>query len=104
MGFIVRCLFCFAVAFFLFSFAIISLGKRKLGALVCSEFRVASVLWNFLVVPWVGHRIWLWHLLVIVTYLLSFLLHHRPNIFKSSTFVFTMNRKTGPFEMFYFFA
>ena len=47
---------CFVLKklFFLFSFAIISLGKRKLGALVCSEFRVASVLWNFLVVPWVG--------------------------------------------------
>ena len=27
---------------------------RELGALVCSEFRVVSVLWIFLVVPWVG--------------------------------------------------
>ena len=32
----------------------ISLGKRELGALLCSEFRVASVLWIFLVVPWIG--------------------------------------------------
>ena len=54
MGFIVRCLFCFAVAFCPSSFAIISLGKRELGALVCSEFRITSVLWIFLVVPWVG--------------------------------------------------
>ena len=29
-------------------------GREKLGALVCSEFRVTSVLWIFLVVPWVG--------------------------------------------------
>ena len=35
---------CFAVAFVFSSFAIISQGKRELGALVCSEFRVASVL------------------------------------------------------------
>ena len=48
------CLFCFAVAYFLSSFAIISLGKRELGALVCSKFRIACVLWIFLVVPWVG--------------------------------------------------
>ena len=27
--------------------------ERELGALVCSEFPVASVLWIFLVVPWV---------------------------------------------------
>ena len=47
-------MFCFAVAFGLSSFAIISLGKRELGALVCSEFRVTSILWIFLVVPWVG--------------------------------------------------
>ena len=47
---------CFDLQWFfvLSSFAIISLGKRELGTLVCSEFRVASVLWIFLVVPWVG--------------------------------------------------
>ena len=28
--------------------------ERELGALVCSEFRVASVLSIFLVVPWAG--------------------------------------------------
>ena len=28
--------------------------ERELGALVCSEFRVASILWIFLVVLWVG--------------------------------------------------
>ena len=28
--------------------------KRELGTLVCSEFRFASFLWIFLVVPWVG--------------------------------------------------
>ena len=44
---------CFVLLFVLSSFAIISLGKRELGALVCSEFCVASVLWIFLVVPWV---------------------------------------------------
>ena len=27
---------------------------RELGALVCSEFHVASVPWIFLVMPWVG--------------------------------------------------
>ena len=54
--FIVRSVFCFAVAFFvLSSFAIIWMGKkRELCALVCPEFRDASVLWVFLVVPWVG--------------------------------------------------
>ena len=46
---------CFVLQLFfvLSSFAIISLGKRELSALVCSEFRVASVLWIFLVVPWI---------------------------------------------------
>ena len=28
--------------------------EKELGVSVCSEFRVASVLWIFLVVPWVG--------------------------------------------------
>ena len=48
-------LFC-SSSFVLSSFGFISLGKREreLGALVCSEYRVASVLWIFLVVPWVG--------------------------------------------------
>ena len=45
---------CFAIVFVLSSFAIISQGKRELVALVCSEFRVASVLWIFLAVQWVG--------------------------------------------------
>ena len=65
------------------SFAIISLGKRELGALVCSEFCVTSVIWIFLVVPWVG----LSYVVVAFhghTHLpLSFPLHHRPNIFAS---------------------
>ena len=45
---------CFVLLFVASIFAIILLGKRKLGALVCSEFCVASVLWIFLVVPVVG--------------------------------------------------
>ena len=45
---------CFVLLFVVSSFAIISLGKRELGALVRSEICVASVLWIFLVVPWVG--------------------------------------------------
>ena len=36
--------------FVLSGFAIILLGMRELGALVCSKFRVA----RFLFVPWVG--------------------------------------------------
>ena len=54
-GLIVICLFCFAVAFCPFKFWFHLAGEeRELGALVCSEFPVASVLWIFLVVPWVG--------------------------------------------------
>ena len=45
---------CFVLLFVVSSIAIISLGKRELGTLVCSEFCVAYVLWIFLVVPWVG--------------------------------------------------
>ena len=30
------------------------MGKSELDACVCSEFHVASVLWIFLVVRWVG--------------------------------------------------
>ena len=54
-GLIVILLFCFAVAFCPFKFWFHLAGEeRELGALVCSEFPVASVLWIFLVVPWVG--------------------------------------------------
>ena len=47
---------CFVLQylFVLSSFAIISLGKRRFGALVCSEFHIANVLWIFFVVPWIG--------------------------------------------------
>ena len=44
-------MFYFAVAYCPFKFWFHLAGD---GALVCSEFRVASVLWLFLVVPWVG--------------------------------------------------
>ena len=55
MGLIVICLFCFAVAFCPFKYWFHLAGEeRELGALVCSEFPVASVVWIFLVVPWVG--------------------------------------------------
>ena len=54
-GLIVKCLFCFAVAFCPFKFWFHLAGEeRELGTLVCSEFSVASVLWISLVVPWVG--------------------------------------------------
>ena len=45
LGFSVRSLFCFAVLCVLSSFAIISLGKRKLVALLllCSECHVAVI-------------------------------------------------------------
>ena len=76
---------CFVLQkrFVLSSFAIISLGKRELGTLVCSEFRVTCVFLS----SWSYHglvcRMWLWQFLVILTYLLVFLLHHRPNMFVS---------------------
>ena len=61
-------LLCNALAGALSSFAIISLRKRELVALLllCSCSHVAvSVLCLFFVVPWVG--LWLWHFLVILS-------------------------------------
>ena len=46
-------------------------------------------------------RMWLWHFLVILIYLLVFLLHHGPNMFASKIFVFTINRNSGRFWTFY---
>ena len=63
MGFNYCSLFCFAVFCVVSSFAIISLGKRELFALLllCSECYVAVLaLWLFLAVPWVG----LFHVIV----------------------------------------
>ena len=54
-GLLVICLFCFAVVFGPFKcWCHLAGEERERGALVCSEFRVAGVLWIFLVVPWVG--------------------------------------------------
>ena len=48
-------LFCSSFCPFKFWFHLAAEEReRELGALVCSEFRVASVLWIFLVVPWAG--------------------------------------------------
>ena len=46
-------LFCSSFCPFKFWFHLAG-EERELGALVCSEFPVASVLWIFLVAPWVG--------------------------------------------------
>ena len=53
--------YCYMLVLFcssFLSFQVLVLSRwgreRELGALLCSEFRAASVLWIFLVRPWVG--------------------------------------------------
>ena len=68
---------------------------------MCSEFRVASVLWTFLVVPLVG-------LLYIVVAFpghtrlsVGFLVASQAKHFYELDIRFMMNRNTGRFETFY---
>ena len=57
MGFCVCSMFCCALFCVLSSFAIISMGKRELVALLCLFslcLVIVVVQWLFLTVPWVG--------------------------------------------------
>ena len=75
LGFSVWSLFCNLVLEVLSSFAIISLRKRRLVALLYLYFAVimcVSVQCHLFAVPWVGLRSWSWHFLIILTRFVCF--------------------------------
>ena len=54
MGVCNRSMFCFLLLCVHSSFAIILMGKKELGALICLSSRwLIIVLWLFLTIPWV---------------------------------------------------
>ena len=69
VGFCNSSMFCCALLCVHSSFAIISMGKRELMALLCLySWCLVIVVWLFLTIPLVCLQLWLWYFLILLTY------------------------------------